>query len=110
MPVQTCSQAQQHKKTLPSTSEKMVDEANNRHATDEIDQLIEKALARQRTEMFSQFSEILMQVTANSGESSTQYHSGKINPLKVQMNMDILNLEGNIDVESVDNWVQHLEY
>ena len=26
------------------------------------------------------------------------------------MNLDIPNLEGNIDVESVDNWVQQLEY
>ena len=25
------------------------------------------------------------------------------------MNLDILNLEGNIDVESVDNWVDQLE-
>ena len=25
------------------------------------------------------------------------------------MNLDILNLEGNIDVESIDNWVQKLE-
>ena len=25
------------------------------------------------------------------------------------MNLDILNLEGKIDVESIDNWVQKLE-
>ena len=25
------------------------------------------------------------------------------------MNLDILNLEGNIDADSVDNWVQQLE-
>ena len=39
-----------------------------------------------------------------------QPHSNKISPFKVKlMNMDIPNLEGKIDVESVDNWVQQLE-
>ena len=36
-------------------------------------------------------------------------HSDKIIPFKVQMNLDILNLEGKIDTESIDNWVQQLE-
>ena len=44
MPVQTHSQTQQVKQMLPSTSEKMVEEVDNRHATNEIEQLIEKAL------------------------------------------------------------------
>ena len=59
--------------------------------------------------MFSQFSEILLKVTANSMESSTQSHYDKIITFKVKMNLDIPNLEGNIDRESVDNWVQQLE-
>ena len=46
MHVQTRSQTQQHKQTLPSTSEKMSEEADNRHATDKTEQLIEKALPR----------------------------------------------------------------
>ena len=33
----------------------------------------------------------------------------KIIPFKVKMNLDIPDLEGKIDVESVDNWVQQLE-
>ena len=36
-------------------------------------------------------------------------HSDKISPFKVQTNLDIPNLEGKIDVESIDNWVQQLE-
>ena len=59
--------------------------------------------------MFAQFSEILMQVTSKSRESSTRHHSDKISPFKVQMNLDIPNLEGNIDAESINNWVQQLE-
>ena len=51
-----------------------------------------------------------MRVTVNSGESLTRSHSDKIIPFKVQMNLDILNLEANIDAESVENWVQQLEY
>ena len=87
----------------------MTEETNNRHATDEREQLIEKELAHQWTEMFTQFSEILMRVIANSGESSMRYHFDKINPFKVQMNLDIPNLEGKIDVKSIENWVQQLE-
>ena len=82
MPVQTCSQTQQNKQTLPSSSKKMVKEADNRHATDEIEQLIEKALACQRTKMFTQFNEFLLRVTANFEESSTRSHSDKITPSK----------------------------
>ena len=36
-------------------------------------------------------------------------HSNKISPFKVQMNLDIPKIEGNIDAEFVDNWVQQLE-
>ena len=39
----------------------------------------------------------------------TRSNSKKLSPFKVQMNLDIQNLEGKIDVESVDNWVQQLE-
>ena len=59
--------------------------------------------------MFTQFSEILMRVASTSGESSTRPHSGKISPFKVKMNLDIPNLEGKIDAESIENWVQQLE-
>ena len=53
MLVQTHSQTQQHKQTLPSTSEKMTEEVDNRHATEETKQLIEKVLTRQGTKMFA---------------------------------------------------------
>ena len=46
MHVQTRLQNQKHKKTLPSTSEKMAKEVDNRHATNKIEKLIEKELAR----------------------------------------------------------------
>ena len=59
--------------------------------------------------MFTQFNAILMQFSSTSGGSSTRSNFDKISPFKVQMNMDILNLEGKIDMESVDNWVQQLE-
>ena len=37
-------------------------------------------------------------------------HSDKISPFKMKMNLDIPNLEGNIDAESTDNWIQQLEF
>ena len=49
MHVQICSQNQQFKQTLPSTLEKMDEETNNRHATNETEQLIEKTLVQQKT-------------------------------------------------------------
>ena len=37
------------------------------------------------------------------------YSFDKVIPFNVQMNLDILNLEGNIDVEYVDKLIQKLE-
>ena len=59
--------------------------------------------------MFSQFNEILKRFCSTSGGFLTRMNSEKMSPFKVQMNLDIPNLEGNIDAESVDNWVQQLE-
>ena len=87
----------------------MAEEKNNIHVTNEIERLIKKELAHQQTEMFTKFSKILMRFALTSRESSTRSHSNKIIPLKVKMNLDILNIECKIDVESFDNWVQQLE-
>ena len=59
--------------------------------------------------MFTQFRNILNCFSLTSGESSTFPHFDKIIPFKVKMNLYIPNLEGNIDVASVDNWVQQLK-
>ena len=59
--------------------------------------------------MFNQFSEILMQFISKFEESSMRPHSSKIGPFKVQINLDILNLEQKVDIEFVDNWVQQLQ-
>ena len=59
--------------------------------------------------MFSQFNDILIWFASNFKESSIQTHFDKIIPFKVQMNMEIQNIEGKIDVESIDNWVQRME-
>ena len=87
----------------------MAEEADNRNSSDKVEKLIEKALDRQWTEIFTKFSEIIMRFTSISRESSERPHSNKIIPFKVKMNMDIPNIEGKIDVELVDNWVQQLE-
>ena len=70
MHVQTCTETQQQKHTLPLTSENMAEEADNRHATNEREKIMEKSLACQRTEIFAQFNDILLQFASNSGESS----------------------------------------
>lgn len=121
MPVLTRSQTKQSGQTLPSTSEylparntqpKMAEEANNKHATEETKRLIEQALAQQRTEMYEHFNEILARLTSSFGSTlvsnSTRNAFDKASPFKVQMNLDIPNLEGKIDAEFVDNCVQQL--
>ena len=50
-----------------------------------------------------------MQLASNSKESLTWPHFNKIIPFKVKMNLDILDIEGKINVEYVDSWVQQLE-
>ena len=87
----------------------MAKEADNRHATNETKQLIEKTMAHRHTKMFAQFNEILLRFASTSRESATRHCYDKIIPFKVQMNLDIPNFEGKIDAESVDNWVQQLE-
>ena len=50
-----------------------------------------------------------MRVTVKSRETLMRPHSDKISPFKVQMNLDIPNLEEKIDAKSIENWVQQLE-
>ena len=80
----------------------MVEEVDNRQATDETLQLIEKALAHQQAKMFAKFNEILIRFASNSIESLTLPHFDKISPFKVKINLDIPNIEGNIDMESIE--------
>ena len=50
-----------------------------------------------------------MRFDSTFGESLMRPHSNKIIPFKVQINIDIPNIDGNIDAKFVDNWVQQLE-
>ena len=59
--------------------------------------------------MFSQFNKILTQFALASIGSSMRPHTDKISPFKAQMNMDIPNLEGKFNIESIENWVQQIE-
>jgi len=58
--------------------------------------------------MMDNFSQILQQLPTSDASSSTN-HFGGITPFKVQVNFDIPILEGQIDIDDVDKWLNLLE-
>ena len=58
--------------------------------------------------MMDKFSQILRQLPTNNASSSSS-HSGGANRFKVQVNFDIPIFEGQIDVNTVDRWLNPLE-
>ena len=58
--------------------------------------------------MMDNFSQIL-QWLPTSDASTSNSHSGGMNPFKVQVNFDIPIFEGQIDGDYVDRWLNLLE-
>jgi hypothetical protein len=87
----------------------MAEEKKNDGADDPINMLLEQALTRQRDEMMDNFSHILQHPLIAIGTSSSSDHFGSTSPFKVQVNFDILVLEGQIDTKSPDKWLNMLE-
>ena len=74
------------------------------NSADSVKTMVEDALARQREEMMNQFSQILK--NQKSPSLVSPFH-GNI-PFKVQVNFDIPNFEGKVDVD-VDNWLSKFD-
>ena len=74
-------------------------------SADSVKKMVEEALARQREDMMSKFSEILK--TQKVPNSVAPFHGNM--PFKVQVNFDIPNFEGKVNTEAVDNWLAKLE-
>ena len=55
------------------------------------------------------FSHILQHLSIATGSSSSISHFGGTFPFKVQVNFDILVFEGQIDVESLEKWLNLLD-
>jgi hypothetical protein len=67
--------------------------------------LLEEVLTQQRNEMMDSFAQILRRLPIGDASSS----SGGVAPFKVQINFDIPIIEGQIDVDVVDKWLNLLE-
>ena len=87
----------------------MAEEKRDDGAGDPIKSLLEEALERQRNEMKDSFVQILQWMPAAASASSTSSRFGDANPFKVQVNFDIPLFEGNIDADTLDNWLNVLE-
>ena len=59
--------------------------------------------------MMDSFTQILLRMLATVSASSTSMQFGDATPFKVQVNFDIPLFEGNIDADTLDNWVNVLE-
>ena len=71
--------------------------------------MLEKALTRQRDEMMENFSHILQCLSIKAGMYSSRDHFGGTSPFKVQVNFDIPIFEGQIDVDSLEKWLNLFE-
>ena len=75
----------------------MVEENKDEGVEDPIKWLLEEALARQRDEMMTIFSQILQQLSTTVDTSTSSGHFRGIDPFKVQVNFDILVFKSRID-------------
>jgi hypothetical protein len=64
---------------------------------------------RQRDEMMDNFAHILQCLSIETGTYSSSVHFRGTSPFKVQVNFDILIFEGQIDVDSLETWLNLLE-
>ena len=87
----------------------MEEEKRDDRSGDPIKSLLEEALERQRNEMMDSFTQILLRMPAAANASSTSSRFGDATPFKVQVNFDIPLFEGEIDVDSLDNWLNVLK-
>jgi hypothetical protein len=87
----------------------MVEENKNDGATNPISLLLEQALTRQRDKMMENFSHVLQHLPIASGTSLSSDHFGSTLLFKVQVNFDIPVIEGQIDVEALNKWLNLLE-
>jgi hypothetical protein len=87
----------------------MVEENKNDRAYDSINLLLEQALMRQRDEIMENFSHILQCLSITTSTSSSSGHFGSTSPFKVQFNFHIPIFEGQIDVDSLEKWLNMLE-
>jgi hypothetical protein len=76
---------------------------------DPIKSFLKKSLARQRDKMMKKISYILRWLLATTNASTSSEHFGGTTPFKVHVNFYILVIEGQINTNALDKWVNMLE-
>jgi hypothetical protein len=59
--------------------------------------------------MMNNFSQILRRLSATADASTSNNHFGGMAPFKVQVKFDIPVIEGQIDADALEKWVNMLE-
>lgn len=86
----------------------MGEENKDEGVGDPIKILLEEALKKQKNVTLDKFSQILQWLPIGNASTSNN-HSEGTNPFKIQVKFDIPILEGQIDVDVVDKWLNLLE-
>jgi hypothetical protein len=105
--IELISLEENHSRTPKKPS--MAEESKNDIASNFINLLLEKVLTRQRDEMMENFSHILQRLSIKTGAYSSSDHFGGTFPFKVQVNFDIIVIEGQIDADALEKWLNILE-
>jgi hypothetical protein len=87
----------------------MAEEKKNDRAKHSINLFLEQASTRQRDEMMENFSHILQCLSITTCASSSSDHFGGTSPFKVQVKIYIPVFEGQIDVDTLEKWLNLLE-
>ena len=87
----------------------MAEETRDDRTGDPINFLLEEALTRQRNEMMDNFSQIPCRLPTTSNASTSNSHSRRASPFKVQVNFYIHVFEGQIDADALEKWLILLE-
>jgi len=86
----------------------IADEKKDEGAGDPIKILLEEALEQQRNTMMDSFAWILQRLPRGDASASNSY-SRNATLFKVQVNFEIPIFEGQVDVDSIDKWLNLLD-
>jgi hypothetical protein len=87
----------------------MVEEKRDKGEKYSFNLLLMESLVQHRNEMFDNFSQILKRFPIITCTSLSSSRFGDATPFKVQVNFYILVFEGQIDVDTLEKWLNLLE-
>ena len=86
----------------------MGDENKDEGAGDPIKIFLKEALKKQRNAMMDNFAHVLQRLLTDNTSASNS-HSGGATPFKLQVNFEIPIFDGQIDLDTIDRWLNLLQ-